>query len=88
MVGIPKEFQNALPPFWRRYVPLGTKEPTLLCLWKVTLSFTKRGNEEIHPKFSRMPETDTHVEVKKLVEANRFMPLLTFPKWSTSHLVR
>ena len=50
-------------------MPLGTKEPTLLCLWKVTLSFTKRRNEEIYPKFSRMLETDTRVEVKKLVEA-------------------
>ena len=69
-------------------MPLGTKEPTLPFIWKVTLSFTKHGNEEIHPKFSRMPETGRRVEVKKPVEANRFMPLLTFPKWSTSHLVR
>jgi len=50
-------------------VPLGTKEPTLPFLCKGTLSFTRRSNEEIHPKFSWMPETDTRVEIKKLVEA-------------------
>ena len=50
-------------------MPLGTKEPTLPFLCKGTLSFTRRSNEEIHPKFSWMPETDTRVEIKKLVEA-------------------
>jgi hypothetical protein len=68
-------------------VPFGTQE---LFLWKGTLSFTKRRNEKIHSdlKFSQMPEMDERMEVKKLVEANCFMPLLTFPKWSTSHLLR
>jgi hypothetical protein len=48
------------------------------------------GMKKIHSdlKFSQMPEMDERMEVKKLVEANCFMPLLTFPKWSTSHLLR
>jgi hypothetical protein len=71
-------------------VPFGTKEPTLLFLLKGMLSFTNAEMKKIQsdPKFSQMPETDERVEVKKLVEANCFMPLVTFPKWSTSHLLR